>query len=140
MRRAPKRLPAASPESLTNNLSELSRKLGPIELRPIANLKKFERNPRKHPERQLIGLEASIRQFGFTIPAVVDEEGEIIAGEARLEAAKRLGLTEVPVLVARDWSRAQIKAYRLTDNRLAEHATWDIQFLAGEILEIMQVD
>lgn len=103
-------------------------------------MRKYARNPRKHPERQLAGLEGSIRQFGFTMPVLIDEDREIIAGEARLEAARRLGLTEVPVLVARGWSRAQIKACRLTDNRLAEHATWNIDFLAAEILEIMNVD
>lgn len=90
MRTASKELAPPTSEDLVNNLNELGRRLGPVELRPVRSLKKYAGNPRKHPERQL-ALEASIRQFGLTIPILIGEDGEIIAGEARLDAATRLG-------------------------------------------------
>jgi ParB-like chromosome segregation protein Spo0J len=73
--------------ALPNHLAALEQRLGPIEYRPLATLNRYENNPRKHPEKQLLKLEASIREFGFTMPVLVDEAGTIIAGEARVEAA-----------------------------------------------------
>ena len=134
------KLPPKNALPLKNHLAALEQRLGPIEMRPVVSLPNYARNPRRHPERQIVALEASMRQFGFTIPLVVDSDGVVIAGEGRLQAARRIGMTEVPVLVAHHWTRAQIKAYRLVDNRLAEHATWDKAFLAAEILEIMSFD
>lgn len=83
---------------------------------------------------------ASIRNFGFTIPVLLDSENTIIAGEARVEAARRAGMREVPVLVADQWSQAQVRAYRLIDNRLAEHAQWDRELLAIEFAAIIDMD
>lgn len=116
------------------------RRLGAAEYRPIESLRPYEQNPRRHPERQLVELTASIRRFGFVAPVLVDAEGTIIAGHARIEAARRVGFTEVPVLIASDWTEAQIRGYRLADNRLAELATWDEELLTIELSALIEVD
>ena len=126
--------------ALSNKLAALEQRLGPIEYRPIASLKRFENNPRQHPEKQLVKLEASIREFSFTAPVLIDENDMIIAGEGRVEAGRRAGLTEVPVIVAHHWSAAQVRAYRLADNRLAELASWDKEALAIELAAIIEFD
>lgn len=123
-----------------NHIAALERQFGPIEYRPVAELKAYERNPRKHPERQLVSLAASIAEFGFAIPVLVDEAGTIIAGEARVAAARRLGMDSVPVLVAHHWRPAQVRAYRLADNRLAELASWDEEMLAIELAAVLEFD
>lgn len=120
--------------------SALERRLGPITYQPIGSLIAYERNPRKHSEKQLVKLMASIREFGFALPVLVDGDRMIIAGHARVEAARRLGMEQVPVLIAADWSKAQVRAYRLADNRLAELATWDEDLLAVELLAIIELD
>lgn len=132
--------PASSADRTHNQLASLERKLGPITYRKIGELIAYEGNPRKHPEKQLSILTASILEFGFAIPAVVDPEGVIIAGHARIEAARRAGMTEVPVLVADHWSKAQVRAYRLADNRLAELSEWNADQLAIEFAGIIEFD
>lgn len=91
---------------LPNTLTALDQRLGPIEYRHIDCLKHHANNPRKHPERQLVKLTASIAEFGFAMPVLVDGDDTIIAGEARVTAAKRLGISEVPVITAHQWSAA----------------------------------
>ena len=119
--------------STAGQLSALERRLGPIKYQPIGSLAAYEKNPRRHPEKQIIKLMASISEFGFALPVLVDTERTIIAGHARIEAARRLDISEVPVLVATDWSKMQVRAYRVADNRLAELATWDDELLAIEL-------
>lgn len=126
--------------SLSNQLAVVEQRLGPIQHRPIEGLRAYKNNPRKHSEKQIVQLMASVGRFGFTIPILIDEHGTIIAGEARAEAARRLGISKVPVLVADQWSPAQIKAYRLADNKLATNSTWDIKALAIEINAIMDLE
>lgn len=126
--------------TLPNRFDALQQRLGPIEHRPIAVLKRYENNPRKHPEKQLVKLAASIRDFGFAVPVLIDEVGTIIAVEARVDAASRIGMSEVPVIVAQYWSPAQVRAYRLADNRLAELASWDSEALAIELAAIIEFD
>lgn len=121
------------------SLSNIERSLGPIIDLPVEALRRYSSNPRRHPEKQLVKLTASIAEFGFTIPVLVDADYMIIAGEARVEAAKRVGMQNIPVLVAADWSAAQVRAYRLVDNRLAEHATWDNELLATEFAAIIEI-
>ena len=123
--------------SLANQLSALEQRLGSIEYRSTTNLKAYANNPRRHPEAQIVRLMASIREFGFVMPALVDSDATIIAGEARIEAARRLGMTVVPVIVPDHMSNAQIKAYRLADNRLAEGGEWDDGRLSIEFAEIL---
>lgn len=124
----------------TVTMADLRARFGNIEHRALQELTSYSNNPRKHPERQLVKLASSIAEFGFVMPVLIDEAGVIIAGEARVAAAKRLGLTEVPVIVAHQWSKAQIRAYRLADNKLAELATWDAEALAIELAAIIEMD
>ena len=106
---------------LRNSCAVLEQRLGPIEERAVASLAAYGGHARIHPEKQIVQLMASMSHFGFAMPMLVDEDGVIIAGHARLEAARRLGMTSVPVLVARLWSKAQIQAYRLAGNQLSRH-------------------
>ena len=125
---------------LPNALAAIDQRIGPIEYRPLSSLSRYENNPRKHPERQLVKLAASLREFGFAMPVLFDEHDVIIAGEGRIEAARRIGMTDVPVLVAGHRSATQVRAYRLADNRLAELGTWDQEALAIEIAAIIELD
>jgi len=124
----------------SNQLAALQQRLGPIEYRPVTSLTAYQNNPRKHPEKQLVKLMASIREFGFAMPVLIDEQNSIVAGEGRVEAARRLGLPDVPAIVAHHWSAAQVRAYRLADNRLAELARWDDEALAIELAAIIEFD
>lgn len=90
-----------------------------VERRPLAALTPYARNARTHSDGQVAEIAASIREWGWTMPVLVDEAGGIIAGHGRVLAAQSLGLTEVPVMVARGWSDAQKRAYVLADNKLA---------------------
>ena len=81
-------------------------------------------------------IAASIREWGWTVPVLVDEQSNIIAGHGRVLAAQRLGLTEVPVMVARGWSEAQKQAYVIADNKLALNAGWDEDLLRIELGEL----
>ena len=111
-----------------------------IVARAVENLRPYERNPRKHPPKQIEKLAASIREFGFLIPVVIETDGRIIAGHARVEAAKRLGLAQVPTIEIRHLSASQVQAFRIADNRLAELATWDEQALAIELKALGELD
>ncbi len=95
----------------------------------------YARNPRVNDEA-VAGVAASIKEFGWQQPIVVDSEGVIVAGHTRFKAAQRLGLQEVPVVVASDLTATQIKAYRILDNKLSEKATWDNELLFGELTEL----
>jgi len=110
-----------------------------ILLRSIAELRPHAGNARVHSAEQLGQIKASILAFGFTNPLLVDEDGVLIAGQGRLEAAAALGMAKVPVIVLRHLSPAQKEALRLADNRIAENATWD-QALLRDALAALQVD
>lgn len=110
-----------------------------IEYWPTANLRPGPR-VRRHPEAQIERIRASIRRYGFLCPPLIAPTGEIIAGVARVEAARRLGYDELPVLVASHLSAADIKAYRIADNKLAEMSTWDRDVLKLEFETILQID
>ena len=131
---------ALKPTPCAGALRNISDRLGPIEYRSPAALTAYTNNPHKHPEKQLVKLMASIGEFGFALPVLVDTDGVLIAGHARIEAAKRIGLTEVPVLVAEQWSKAQVRAYRLVDNRLGELSEWDQEALSIELLAIIELE
>jgi DNA modification methylase len=123
---APKRLSfrSGSRRSVRKALAKFT------ELRGISTLRPFTGNARTHSAQQIEQLAASIKEFGFTVPILIDEAGTILAGHARLEAAKRLGLRFVPTLSIKHLSPAQKRAYVIADNRLAEKAGWDDDALA----------
>jgi len=120
-------------------MSEATKKPWPadkIEIWPIDKLVPYARNPRSHSEEQISQIAASMREWGWTNPVLVAEDGTIIAGHGRVLAARRLGFTEVPVMVARGWTEAQRRAYVIVDNKLALNADWDIGMLATELREL----
>lgn len=119
------------------NLVDESFRLGLIGYRPIDELSFLARRARTHSEKQLCKLEASIREFGFIVPVLVNCRGEIIAGAARVDAARKAGLTELPTISVDHLSDAQVRAFRIADNRLAELGEWDLELLASEIGEIL---
>ena len=96
-------------------------------------------NPRNN-DNAVDKVASSIKNFGFKVPIVVDGDNEIIAGHTRLKAAKKLGMDEVPCIVADDLSDGQIKAFRLADNRVAEFAEWDMELLESELEELKDYD
>ncbi|MGD9509707.1 MAG: site-specific DNA-methyltransferase [Geminicoccaceae bacterium] len=104
-----------------------------IELWPVERLRPYERNPRTHSENQVAQLAASMVEFGFTNPILVDETNGILAGHGRLMAARQLGLNEVPVVRLEHLSEAQKRAYVIADNQLATTAGWNDELLAEEV-------
>ncbi len=104
-----------------------------IELWPIDRLRPYERNPRTHSDEQVDQIAASMVEFGWTNPVLVDEQGGILAGHGRLLAARKLGLAEVPVIRFEHLSEAQKRAYLIADNQLALQAGWSEELLAAEL-------
>jgi ParB/Sulfiredoxin domain len=96
-----------------------------IARRPIGVLRPYERNARKHPPEQIAQIAASIREWGWTMPVLIDERDLIIAGHGRVKAAKLIGIDTVLVIVARGWTEVQRRAYAIADNRLTENSEWD---------------
>ena len=104
-----------------------------VEMMPLASLAPYAANARQHPPEQVAQLAASIGEFGFTVPVLVDDAGVLIAGHGRVLAAKALGLEEVPAIRLGHLTEAQARAYRLADNQLALTSTWDEALLAAEL-------
>ena len=98
----------------------------------LSELKPYENNPRKN--KKAVGVVAkSIKDYGFKVPLVLDENNVIICGHTRYMAAQKLGLKEVPCIMADDLDEEQVRAFRLADNQVAEFSTWDEDKLAMEI-------
>ncbi len=110
-----------------------------IVVRPPSELKPNARNARTHSRRQIHQIADSIAAFGFNNPVLIDEDGTIIAGHGRVEAAKQLGLTEVPTVCLAHMTEAQKRAYVLADNKLAEKAGWDKDILALEFQALIEL-
>jgi DNA modification methylase len=110
-----------------------------IERWPLSRLVPFARNARTHSAGQIDQIAASMREWGWTNPVLVDEAGMIIAGHGRVEAARKLALSDVPVMVARGWSEASKRAYVIADNKLALNAGWDDAMLAAELSDLQAV-
>lgn len=106
-----------------------------IEQRPLAEIKPYEKNHRIN-DAAVDAVAESIRRFGFRQPVVVDADGVIVCGHTRWKAAQKLGLDKVPVHVARDLTPAQIRAYRIADNKTAELAEWNLDLLPIELAEL----
>ena len=98
------------------------------------------RNARTHPKRQIDQIRASIGEFGFTNPILADPEGHIIAGHGRLQAARAMGLAEVPVIILSGLSESQKRALRIADNKIALNAGWDLEILHQELGELASIE
>ena len=96
-------------------------------------------NPRQNDDA-VDAVASSIKNFGFKVPIVIDNDNEIVTGHTRLKAAKKLGLEEVPCIVAEDLTPEQIKAFRLADNKVAEFAEWDFELLESELADLGDFD
>lgn len=110
------------------------------ERRKVSDLTPYARNSRTHSDEQVAQIAASIKEWGFTTPILIDPDGGIIAGHGRLMAAQRLGLEDVPCIIAEGWTEAQKRAYVIADNKLALNAGWDDQMLAVEFGELKELD
>ena len=104
--------------------------------RPLADLIPYARNARTHSPAQVAKIAASIREFGWTMPALIAEDGTLIAGHGRLLAAQQLGLVDIPVMVAAGWSEAKKRLYVIADNKLSLDAGWDIPMLNLELEDL----
>ena len=102
----------------------------------IDKLIPYAKNSRTHSDAQVAQIAASIQEWGFTTPILIDDQHSVIAGHGRLAAARKLGLKEVPVIVATGWTDAQKRAYVIADNKLALNAGWDNELLALELAEL----
>ena len=107
-----------------------------VEKWAIDKLIPYARNSRTHSDEQVAQLAASIKEWGWTTPVLVDEQGGIIAGHGRTLAAQKLKMAEVPVMVAKGWSDAKKRAYIIADNKLAQNAGWDNAMLSLELEEL----
>ncbi len=110
-----------------------------IKMMQINDLVPYENNPRKN-DHAVAQVGQAIREFGFRVPILAKSNGEIIDGHLRLKAAKHIGLTEVPVMMADDMSEAQIMAFRISVNKVAELAKWDMTLLKNELLAIKSME
>ena len=111
-----------------------------VEIRAVSGLVPYARNARTHSPAQVDQIAASIREWGWTTPILIDEDGMIIAGHGRVLAAHKLGIAEAPVMVAQGWTEAQKRAYTIADNKLALNAGWDEALLSAEMLDLRSVD
>src|SRR4029077_5499552 len=110
-----------------------------VELRPIATIRPYDKNPRIN-DPAVDAVAASIKEFGFRQPIVVDEAGVIVVGHTRYKAALKLGLEMVPVHVAKGLTPAQLKAFRIADNQTAAMSHWNEELLPLELAELQQMD
>lgn len=109
-----------------------------VVMKPVEDLIPYNRNAREHSLVQIICLKESIQQFGFTNPVLIHSSGRIIAGHGRVEAAKQLGIKQVPCIVMHSLTDAQAKAYTIADNQLSTMAKWNYDVLAVEIDELRE--
>ena len=104
-----------------------------VEFVSLSSLRPYNRNARTHSKKQIRQIAGSIGRFGFTNPVLISDDGEIIAGQGRVEAAKLLNMQRVPTLRLSHLSEAERRAYILADNKLAQNAGWDRELLALEL-------
>ena len=111
-----------------------------VEKWDIEKLIPYAKNSRTHSDAQIAQIASSMKEWGWTNPILVDEGGTIIAGHGRVLAARKLGIKEIPVMIASGWSDTKKKAYVIADNKLALNAGWDTELLRLEIEELKEVD
>jgi ParB-like chromosome segregation protein Spo0J len=121
-----------------NESTNLS-KSAQIEQWPLDRLIEYARNPRKN-DHAVEKIAAAIHEFGFRVPILARSDGLVVDGHLRLKAARKLGMETVPVLLADDMSDTQVRAFRLSVNKMAELAEWDIEMLALEIEDLKLLD
>jgi len=122
------------------SLTELNRPTLSIVYQAVDSLKPRSTNPRTHSKKQIGQIASAIRRFGFTNPVLVDDANGIVAGHGRVEAAKAVGLDQVPTVRLSAMSEAEIRAYVIADNRLAENAGWDRELLGLELQYLTDLD
>jgi ParB-like chromosome segregation protein Spo0J len=110
-----------------------------ITYKAISEIKEYDKNPRKN-DGAVDKVAASIKEFGFKNPIIIDKNGIIIAGHTRLKAAKKLGFDKVPTILADDLTDQQAKAFRIADNKVSEFADWDDELLFQELGDIPDID
>lgn len=108
-----------------------------ITMKDIQNLKPYERNARTHSRKQIRQIAESIKAFGFTNPVLINQDDMIVAGHCRVEAAKTLGIKDIPTICLNHLSPEQVRAYIIADNRLAELSGWDKEILSVELEELL---
>lgn len=109
-------------------------------IRIVSDLIPYANNSRTHSEEQVNQVASSIKEFGFTNPVLIDEDGGIIAGHGRIMAANKLGINEVPCIVLKGLTEAQKKAYVIADNQLALNSGWDLDMLRFEVESLQEMD
>ena len=107
-----------------------------VNKRLVSELIPYDRNPKIHPDSQIKQLSDSIREWGWTMPILIDENDQVLAGHGRLFAAKELNLEEVPCMTATGWTEQQKKAYVIADNKLAENGEWDTGLYFSQLKEM----
>ena len=133
--------PLCAPWPISRNLASLGRfrRSPDLEHLPVQHVRPHPDNPRVHPRKQIQKLLRAIDEFGFLIPILIDDQNTVIAGHARLEAAKQLELPSVPCVRASHLSETQKRALTILDNRIATEAVWDFQLLAKDV-EFLQAE
>ena len=111
-----------------------------VERRKVADLIPYARNSRTHSDVQVAQIAASIKEWGWTVPVLIEPDGGLIAGHGRILAAQKMGITEVPCMVAEGWTDAKRRAYIIADNKLALNAAWDEDGLQIELSELGDLD
>src|SRR6267142_4206438 len=122
------------------SLTELNHRVLSVVYQDVGALKPRATNPRTHSKKQIAQIANAIRRFGFINPVLVDDGNGIIAGHGRVEGAKAVGLDQVPTVRLSDMTEAEIRAYVIADNRLAENAGWDRALLGLELQSITELE
>src|SRR5712691_10817117 len=120
-------------------LSQATAQIPQLQIWHIDRLVFYARNPRKN-DAAVDRMCSSIREFGFKIPVLARSNGEVVDGHLRLKAARKLGITEVPVILCDEWTEAQVKAFRLMVNRSVAWAEWDEELLSLELIDLKGLD
>ena len=133
--------PANQAQKPATSIDQFEGSLGlKVDYRTVESLRPSPRNTRTHSKKQLHKIAASLRQFGFVNPILIDAEGEIIAGHGRYAAAVAIGIKQVPTICLEHMSEADRRAYRIADNRLAELSGWDDELLKIELSFLSEID
>lgn len=111
-----------------------------VEIRDVNDLIPYARNSRKHSDSQISQIAASMREWGWTNPVLIDEKNTILAGHGRVLAAQKLGIKTAPVIIASGWSEEKKRAYVIADNKISENSEWDNELLKLELSELQQFD